>query len=147
MCFQDGHLCYVFFRRLDLPGEVVVPGRRRRRFLGQSAVLQEAVLGQIVHALRHLLEVEHLGPPLVAAAFSSLELGLNVHQQIDLLLWLKQLFLPGRVRLFASEDGPQVGLSVPIAQGVQPHESLFSRTPQAQSLTRLDLVPGLGEQL
>ena len=73
-----------FSAAFDLVGQRVVAGRRLCRFGFQIGIIQQSVFGQVVEGLRHLFEVEHLGPAGISGTFSDLEFCLDVHQQIDL---------------------------------------------------------------
>lgn len=72
MRFQHGDLRHARFRRLDLRGQRVKLLRRSGSFFFQFRVIQQPMLPQIIVGLRHLLDVEHLCPALVAHALSRL---------------------------------------------------------------------------
>ena len=98
----------------------MVTGRRLCCFCFQIGIIQQPVFGQVVEGLRHLFEVEHLGPAGVPGAFSGLEFCLDVHQQIDLGrggLW--DGLLAGRMLFLAGEDRQQIVQRVAIPQSVK----------------------------
>lgn len=57
---------------------------RRLDYQQEQGLFQQAMLGEIVHCLRHLFQIEYLCPARVASAFSGLQFCLNIHQKIDL---------------------------------------------------------------
>ena len=79
------------------------------------------MLGQKIHGLRHLFQVEHLGPAGISGTFPGLEFCLDVYQQIDL-RWggLHSGFLPRRMLFLTGEDRQQIVQSVAFTQAVQP---------------------------
>ena len=95
-------------------------GRSRRSFFLQYRILQQVMLGEIVHSLCHLFQIKDLGPPHIPGTFSGLELCLDVKEQIDLRrICLLDRFLVGRMLLLTSKDTQQVLQGVAIAQAVQ----------------------------
>ena len=82
--FQYGDLRHALLRRLDCGRQFVIAPGSFVRFGGEVGIVQQAMLRQIVQRLRHLLEIECLGPPCIPGPLARLELGLNIHQQIYL---------------------------------------------------------------
>ena len=117
---QNCDLRHAFLCRLDPRRQFIVVGRGRRCFFLQYRIFQQVMLGEIIHGLRHLFQVKNLGPAHIPSAFSSLEFGLNIHQQIDLRrLCLHGRFLTGCMLLFAGENGQQVLQGVAFTQAVR----------------------------
>ena len=95
-------------------------GRGRSRFFLQHRIFQEVILGEIIHRLRHLLEVKDLGPARISGTLSGLQLCLDVHQQIDLRRsCLQRRFFPRCMLLLTGENRQQVLQTVTFAQAVQ----------------------------
>ena len=105
------------------------------RPVGKLRVIRQAVLLDIGQRRRHLLDIERLGPPLIAGAFACLHAGLNVDSQADL--------TPRRRPAFAAESGANFLRAVARAErfSPQPCKSLLPGSPEADSRALLlDLV-------
>ena len=95
-------------------------GRGRRCFFLQHRIFQQVTLGEIIHGLRHLFQVKNLGPAYIPCAFSGLEFGLNIHQQIDLRrICLHGRFLTRCMLLLPVRNSQQVLQGVAFTQAVQ----------------------------
>ena len=109
------------------------------------------MLRQVIHGLRHLLQVEHAGPPRIARALPSLEFGLDVHQQIHLRgICPVDIFRARGVRPFPGQNIQQGGNIVlrPQAVSVQPDKFFLSRRSQPDSFPpRRYLNARLAQQL
>lgn len=117
---QYGNLGHALLGGLDLVGQSIVAGRRLCCFCFQIGIIQQSVFGQVVEGLRHLFEVEHLGPTGIPGTFSGLEFCLDVHQQIDLGRGgLRGRLLAGRMLFLAREDRQQIVQRVAVPQPVK----------------------------
>ena len=106
------------------------------------------MLGQIIHRLRHLFEIEHLGPAFVTDALSGAEVCLNIHQQIDLFFRHgPDDFLTRFVSFFAGEDGPKLRFTVAAAQRIQPNKPLLIFPAQGKDFSRFDFISGVPQEL
>ena len=56
-------------------------------FFNQGFIVGDVILRQKIDGLSHLLQIENLSPALIARTFSGLQLGLDIHQEIDL-VWI-----------------------------------------------------------
>ena len=94
--------------------------RGRSSLFLQHSILQQVMLREIISGLRHLFQVENLGPPHIPGTFSGLELCLDVNQQIDFRRFcLLGGLLTRRMPLLSGENGQQVLQGVSVAQTVQ----------------------------
>lgn len=107
------------------------------------------MLGEIIHGLRHLFQIENLGPPRIPGTFSGPELCLDVKEQIDLgRLRLYDDFFAWDVLLMTGKNGQQVLLGVAFAQAVQPGHFSPAGELQAVGFSALGyFAAGFPEQL
>ena len=133
---QHGDLRHALLRRLDFLGQLAAPRRGRFRFFRQHCVIHQAVLVEIAQGLCHLFQVEFAGPPRITGTLASAELGLNVHQQIDLRDSRSRGGSPGRDMLaLPSERGTQVGFPIAVPQGFQADNIFPAGCPERNILT------------
>ena len=105
------------------------------RSVGKLRVIRQAVLLDIGQRRCHLLDIERLGPPLIAGAFACLHTSLYVDCQAD--------FAPRRRSAFTAESGANFLRAVARAErfSPQPCKSLLPGSPEADSPASLfDLV-------
>ena len=105
------------------------------RSVGKLRVIRQAVFLDIGQRRRHLLDIERLGPPLIAGAFACLHTGLDVDCQAD--------FAPWQHPVFAAESGAYILRAVARAErfSPQPCKSLLPGCPETDSpALLLDLV-------
>ena len=89
------------------------------------------MVGEKVHGLGQLLQVEGSRPTRIPGSLSLLQLFLNVHQQVDLLrLPAGLFFLPGRMPLLAFENRKQHIFGVVFSQGIQPDRTAPALTAE-----------------
>lgn len=133
---QHGDLRHTLLRRLDFLGQLVAPCRGCHRLFRQHLVIQKAMIVEIVQGLRHLFQVEFAGPPRISGPLTGAELGLNVHQQIDLRDSRSRGGSPGRDMLvLPSERGTQVGFPIAVSQGFQADNIFPAGCPERNILT------------
>ena len=147
MRFQHGDLRHARFRRLDLRGQRVKLLRRSGSFFFQFRVIQQPMLPQIIVGLRHLLDVEHLCPALVAHALSRLQLRLDVDEQSILFPRGLRPFFARRMLLFSGEDGAKLVPRIAV-DGGKTDKALFAGVAQGQRIAAPpDLAACLRQQL
>jgi len=114
---QNSNLCHALFSRFDLRREFIVMCRGSRSLFFQNRILQQVILRQVIHGLRHLLQIENFSPSRIASTFSSLQFCLNVHQQIDLgRLRLHGGIFTGRMPFFTGQHRTDFCFTVPGPQ-------------------------------
>ena len=69
---QNSDLRHALFSRFDLRRQFVVVGGGCRRFFCQLPIIQQLMFGEKIYSLRHLFQVENLGPSRIPSAFPSL---------------------------------------------------------------------------
>ena len=121
--------------------------RGGRGFFLQLRIHQQAVLPKIIVGLRHLLDVEHLCPTLVAHALSRLQLRLNVDEQRVLSLGGLTALFARRMLLFFGKDSAQLILRIAV-DGGKTDKALFAGVAQGQRIPAPpDLAACLRQQL
>lgn len=146
---QHSDLRHAGFRRLDPVGYFVVSRGGGVGLCGQLGVVHEIVVLQISDGLRHLLQVELLGPIRVTSSFALSQLRLNVDQELvgplGLLRRFGFLFLRGVLAL-PGEDRFQLCGGVAGAEGIHADEAfLLPASEGGIGRIALDFVSGLPE--
>ena len=118
LLFQLLDLCHSRLRRLQLLGQGAALLARGLGSAREFIEIHVAVLFEKDYGLRHLLEVEHLRPALIASAFALGELGLDVYEQARPLL-REPLVVALAAALRSLDDGQPVLDAERVAQ--RPH--------------------------
>ena len=100
-------------------------------FLRQLLIISQAIVLYIGKGGGHLLDVEHLRPPLVARPLTGSQLCLNIHRQTDFSLRASGAFF------FALNGGQYIFqiVAVPQRRGPQTGKAFLSLTGQPEADT------------
>ena len=120
----------------------------RSSFVRQCRIFQQAMIGEVIHRLRQLFQIERSCPTRIPGSFAFLQLCLNVHQQIDPFRLLVNLFfLARRVPLLTFDNREQHIFRIIFSQGVQPDRTAPALAAERGIFTGLDFITGLLQQL
>ena len=131
--------CHALFRFTNRDLQLVNPCNRRIRFRRQILNVHQIILRQIIERLRHLFEVKDLRPTLIPCAFSSLQLCLNIDQQIDLPHQLNCFLFSWMMLFLACDYRSKCRFRIVLSQRIQSFKPLLSFSFQTDSFSPFNL--------
>lgn len=127
LLFHHGNLGHALLRCLDLIGQCPVFFGCGCRPFFQLRVVHQAMLLQIGHCLRHLLEVKLFGPVCVSSAVSLSQLRLDVDQKLvgALRLLLMRSSLPWCMLSGFGDDFPKLRWRITLSKRIHAEKPLL----------------------
>lgn len=131
--------CHALFRSANRDLQFVNPCSRRIRFRRQILNVHQIVFKQVIECLSHLFEVKDLRPTLIPCAFSSLQLCLNINQQIGLPHRLNRFLFSWMMLFLACDYRSKCRFRIVLSQRIQSFEPLLSFSFQTDSFSPFNL--------